>query len=243
MSNSINDRRVDYIEFPAGGVAETKTFYQQVFGWKFMVTPGLYDHNATRSKIAGSLRALTEEAKDEDVVAIYLSGHGQAPSGQEMFYFIPFDVVATDLANTGFSAADLADALRGLRARRVLLIVDACQAGASIEALEKVAYAKAQAELRSGRLNPSGGNRFEPVGVHLLAATMPLSYAVQLKDDRSALAATLLDYFRHGPSQITAKGILSYVARVLPKASKDQVGFEQIPLTARIGQDFGLLKP
>ena len=35
MANSTNDRRVDYIEFPADSVPATKTFYQQVFGWKF----------------------------------------------------------------------------------------------------------------------------------------------------------------------------------------------------------------
>jgi len=30
-----NDRRIDYIEFPAADVAATKAFYSRVFGWKF----------------------------------------------------------------------------------------------------------------------------------------------------------------------------------------------------------------
>ena len=30
-----NDRRIDYIEFPATDVAKTKAFYERVFGWKF----------------------------------------------------------------------------------------------------------------------------------------------------------------------------------------------------------------
>jgi predicted enzyme related to lactoylglutathione lyase len=30
-----NDRRVDYIEFPAADIAKTKSFYGGVFGWKF----------------------------------------------------------------------------------------------------------------------------------------------------------------------------------------------------------------
>ena len=33
-SNS-NEGRIDYVEFPANDIAKTKTFYQQVFGWKF----------------------------------------------------------------------------------------------------------------------------------------------------------------------------------------------------------------
>jgi uncharacterized protein len=30
-----NDRRIDYIEFPATDIAATKHFYSEVFGWKF----------------------------------------------------------------------------------------------------------------------------------------------------------------------------------------------------------------
>src|SRR4051812_33255810 len=35
MSNTANDRRIDYIEFPATDIAGTKKFYQEIFGWKF----------------------------------------------------------------------------------------------------------------------------------------------------------------------------------------------------------------
>jgi hypothetical protein len=35
METKMNDRRIDYIEFPAADVARTKAFYAGVFGWKF----------------------------------------------------------------------------------------------------------------------------------------------------------------------------------------------------------------
>ena len=35
MSNTANDKRIDYIEFPATDVAATRRFYETVFGWKF----------------------------------------------------------------------------------------------------------------------------------------------------------------------------------------------------------------
>ena len=35
MSNTANDRRIDYIEFPAADIAAAKRFYTEVFGWKF----------------------------------------------------------------------------------------------------------------------------------------------------------------------------------------------------------------
>ena len=34
-SNSDNEGRIDYIEFPATDIEATKTFYGNVFGWKF----------------------------------------------------------------------------------------------------------------------------------------------------------------------------------------------------------------
>jgi uncharacterized protein len=36
MRNAANDRRLDYIEFPAIDLAATKRFYSEVFGWKFI---------------------------------------------------------------------------------------------------------------------------------------------------------------------------------------------------------------
>ena len=35
MEAKMNDRRIDYIEFPATDIARTKDFYTGVFGWKF----------------------------------------------------------------------------------------------------------------------------------------------------------------------------------------------------------------
>jgi len=35
MDTNPNNGRIDYIELPATDIAKTKTFYIQVFGWKF----------------------------------------------------------------------------------------------------------------------------------------------------------------------------------------------------------------
>jgi predicted enzyme related to lactoylglutathione lyase len=35
MSNAANDRRIDYIEFPATDIPATKRFYHDIFGWNF----------------------------------------------------------------------------------------------------------------------------------------------------------------------------------------------------------------
>lgn len=35
MASPENDRRIDYIEFPATDIERTKQFYNEVFGWTF----------------------------------------------------------------------------------------------------------------------------------------------------------------------------------------------------------------
>ena len=35
MSQAEQDRRIDYVEFQAVDIETTKTFYSDVFGWKF----------------------------------------------------------------------------------------------------------------------------------------------------------------------------------------------------------------
>jgi len=35
MNDNANDRRIDYLEFPATDIQATKAFYSSVFGWTF----------------------------------------------------------------------------------------------------------------------------------------------------------------------------------------------------------------
>ena len=39
MDQAEHDRRVDYIEFPATNIEETKKFYSEVFGWEMLMDP------------------------------------------------------------------------------------------------------------------------------------------------------------------------------------------------------------
>jgi WD40 repeat protein len=220
--------------------AQQRTSRQSAYA-QIDVRPGLYDNAATLEGIRHAFADLASRAKRDDVTVVYLAGHGVVTPEQEMFYFMPIDGHGSDARDTALSAAMLAEALRDIPARRVVLIVDACQAGGAVETVSKIGEAKARVEAR--RL-PSGQSRDNPdgVGVHVIAATMPLAYAVQLRNDRSALAATLLDAFQRAPSSslVTIGQAIDYVRRVLPNSSENAVGFRQVPLVRSIGSDFAL---
>ena len=208
------------------------------------VWDGLYDSDATGDRVRKSLGEIAKVARYDDVVLVYLAGHGKVSPGQEMFYFVPADGKDTDadgteLRTTGLNTAMLAQALRDLPSRRIVLIIDACQSGGAIEALAKIGSVKARVERWRIQLDrPRPG--YEPAsGVHLIAATVPVSYAVGLPEGESALATTLLQKLRTATGPITIEQVAGYLRAELPNASKSMArGFAQVPLISSIGADF-----
>lgn len=76
-----NDRRIDYLEFPAVDVTATRAFYERVFGWKF--TDYGPDYTSFEDgRIAGGFRGPEPDAprptRDGVLVVIYASDLGAA---------------------------------------------------------------------------------------------------------------------------------------------------------------------
>jgi WD40 repeat protein len=206
---------------------------------KMIVDDGLYGPAATRKAIVEKLAELASSASEDDVVVLYISGHGVVTPGQEMFYFVPFDGKATDIRDTGLDTAMLAEALRSIPARRLVLIIDACESGGALEALSKIGEVKARVEERRAKLQGRRGDgQAEGVGVHLIAAALPLTYAVQLGPKQSALATALLNALGGERGRQTIVEVLQFVNNELPAASERALGFRQVPLTNSVGLDF-----
>lgn len=201
-----------------------KSSYSNIRVW-----PGLYDQGATRKAIRQQLGEMSKVVGEDDIVLLYFAGHGTV-WGEEMFYFASFDAHEREIFRTGLSTAMLAEALRSLPAKRIVLIIDACQSGGAVEALSKIGEAKARVQ------NQHKDTR---VGVHVIAATMPLSYAVGR--DQSVLAGALLRAFTQKNRSITALQMIKYLQESLPAESEKAMGFRQVPLTSSIGADFSLL--
>lgn len=80
MSNAANDRRIDYIEFPALDAARSKEFYSTVFGWKFEDYGPDYT-SFHDGRLAGGFTADPAERPAKPLVVIYaadLEGARQA---------------------------------------------------------------------------------------------------------------------------------------------------------------------
>ena len=70
MSNSANDRRIDYIEFPTQATAKSKEFYTAAFGWKFEDYGPQYT-SFHDGRLAGGFSADAGERPAKPLVVLY----------------------------------------------------------------------------------------------------------------------------------------------------------------------------
>jgi hypothetical protein len=84
--------------------------------------------NPDRRTILDALDQMTERLKPEDNLLIFYAGHGQWDEQRKQGYWLPRDA-ARDRRADWISNSDLRDAIRGIKARHILLISDACFAG------------------------------------------------------------------------------------------------------------------
>jgi len=91
----------------------------------------LLDTHATKSSINEALDNLARRTNDQDTVVLFFSGHGvQRVGGFEPGeYICPATADATSLHATAISNQELTLALGAIRARRVVLFLDACHSG------------------------------------------------------------------------------------------------------------------
>lgn len=90
------------------------------------VTP-LINEKATRANITAAIRNRLKVAGKEDIVIIYLSGHGAVDMSNE-FYFITHDAKADNLFGTALLMNDR-NLFKGIASDRCLLLTDACHSG------------------------------------------------------------------------------------------------------------------
>jgi hypothetical protein len=170
-----------------------------------------------------------------DIVLLYLSGHGVVPPGQEMFYFVPQDGKAYAEFENGLSTAMLADFVRTLPADRVILFINACQSGGALDSLAKILASKI---IPTGGKGPSRSDG--QVGVHVIAATIPFQEA-NAPGGEDPLAEALLGALKQpsiaGRGAVCADDLRSSVGDQVTRILH-QKGYNQLPLGFSEGADF-----
>ncbi|MEM7584681.1 MAG: caspase family protein [Acidobacteriota bacterium] len=206
------------------------------------------DEAATREGILAAVDELTDAAKadPEATFFIYYSGHGwrHAEDDEERYYLIPHDVRPFELTESALPAQHFIDALRRLRAQRVLVMVDTCHAAAMADAknLAEAAIPRefAQEPLPKAlfRELESGKGRV----VCLSCDEAQKSWILPGEGSLSIFTHHLLEALRGVGSNpqdtsVTVSGLMKHLGREIP-ASARKIGRQQTPFFRLAAQDF-----
>ena len=203
---------------------EVRTRQTQVGGFERVEVVPLLNENATKANILLALKRLAgaveppslkagfldrvKRAEPEDTVIIYFAGHGTAQA--QRFYLIPHDLGysgdRTKLNEQGLqsilshsiSDIELEEAVEGVDAGHLLMVIDACNSGQALEAEEK----------RRGPMNSKGLAQLAyEKGMYILTAAQ--SYQAAL--EAAQLGHGLLTY------ALVEEGLKTAVADIEPK--------------------------
>ncbi len=91
----------------------------------------LLDNEATRANISNTLDQISRRARPEDLVFIFFSGHGAQRIGgfEPGEYLCPVEADWHNLRFTAISGEDFTKALNHIKARQMMICLDACHAG------------------------------------------------------------------------------------------------------------------
>ena len=196
----------------------------------------LYSGEATRSAILDGLRKL-HNIPPQDVAVIFLAGHGDsAPDG---WRFLPREVKyperRSELEKLGISSMEIAEHLRRIGARKILVLIDACRSGQALEAFARRGYAERKALAQLARA----------AGVHVIAASTKAQGAAEAKDlghgaFTYSLLAGLTGTADGSPKDgfVTVRELMAYVEARLPELGRRYQGEEQYPVADSSGMDF-----
>ncbi|MDZ4163738.1 MAG: caspase family protein [Smithellaceae bacterium] len=204
--------------------------------FKKVETIDIYNEQATKQGITARLKQL-ENTQPQDAVLIYLAGHGE--SLHDKWYFIPHELTyperEEELKTKGISSDELAGYIKGIKAQKILLLLDSCKSGAVLVAFRGFEDRKALSQLSRS------------TGVHVVAASTKDQFAAEVKDlGHGAFTYTMLEGLKGaaagGTDTITVRKLMGYVEEQLPEITKKYKREAQYPVVDSRGMDFPLVK-
>lgn len=200
----------------------------------------LFDQDATKDKIIQAMQAIKDSARPEDVVMVFLSGHGDIDPNDGQYHFIPQDFstqgqIETMYKTYGLSAAIIGDFIKAIKARKILVMLDTCHSGKALVGFRGMEDVKAMKMLAKS------------YGIHVLAASKDEQLAGESKTIGHGIFTQAIMEGMEGKADtdgdgiVTVRELLPYVERRVEELSESTLGMKQYPVIDSRGMDFPLV--
>lgn len=200
----------------------------------------LLDDSATKIGIMEALKNAANNLGQSDTLTLYLAGHGVAINGD--WYFLPYETTLQEdwnaYKNFGISANEIQTLLADIPAQKIIVMLDSCNSGASMEAFRNLQ----NTQRHFGRAVSKS------VGLVFLAATTKDQEAAELADLGHGLFTYVVTNGMKGEAdnapmdkQVSAHELANFSATTIPTFSRKYLNASQEPTSFTIGDDFSLL--
>jgi WD40 repeat protein len=203
-----------------------------------VVVHPLYDGKATRAGIMAGLKSLAG-VDQNDVVVIYLAGHGIVVGDDWVFlpYEAKYQKTFENYRKGAVTAREMQDALVDAQAQRVLVMIDSCQSGATVETFEQLQNFERRYIRNFSRV----------AGVTVIAASRRDQEAIELPSLGHGLFTYVVLEGLTGDADsapkdgsVTAHEIVQYADAQIPGMSQRYLDEPQVPMAFALGADFPL---
>lgn len=225
------------LNFAEPDARSIKSFFQQRGQGLFrsVQLTEIYNQQATKQTILATLNAIP--AKPQDVIIVYLAGHGTTI--QDEWYFVPHDVIYPERDEAviagGLSSRDLAGIIRNIPALKKLVLVDACKSGGLVLSMNRgLEDRRALAQLARA------------TGTHIIASSTQDQFASEVTQlGHGAFTYTLLQGLTgkagNQDEKVTVRELITYVEESLPKITAQYRKESQYAVIDSRGQDFPII--
>ncbi|MFI6115546.1 caspase family protein, partial [Kitasatospora sp. NPDC051164] len=178
----------------------------------------------TRQQLTDALRAfcLSPQRQEDDLLAVYLSCHGEVLDDGGEHVLLTSDTDPEDLTYTALPTAELTRAmLRGTRIRRVLLLLDACYVGQGGNQMAAAALE---------RLGESWG-RSSGSGLVVVSSAQPHQQAVAgLFPELLEAAVSGLSVAGYGPDTLSVNAVVQHINNSPDLPQYQRIGLAMVGL-------------
>lgn len=192
----------------------------------------LLDAQATRAAILTGLAELAVRAGTDDTACVFFSGHGAVVGspGDEDSVLVTVDTDLADIEGTSISSAEFGQALSKIKAKRVLVFIDACHAGGA--AISKLLTDGKGHEFKSGYSPNTFARLATGSGRALMASCRADEVSAVFPGARNSVFTSALLAGLRGAADKAGSGFIklfdlfNYVAEEVPK----QIPNDQHPI-------------
>ena len=189
----------------------------------------LHDKDVTKAKLNELFEGISAKMNFNDVLILYLAGHGVTSSKDGLFYFLSYDSKSLDnVEDRGISVNMMKEQIGKLNTNKFLIMLDTCNSGSVIDHT-------IQSEDTVQRL--SHGSNY-----NYIVASSSTQSALEGYKEHGVFTYSILDAFDNayfpGDNVLTVSALAAYVEKMVPRITKKVFNYEQVPEKYLSGKDF-----